>query len=96
VNDIFQKRVKAAAVAGWWTLLVAAIFLTIQWIAYISMDTWPTWMSRLMVNDSDWITTRNVCFWIIAIFKMCIWLMAMVVNWLTLWARQLKQHAGGH
>ncbi len=38
MNDVFQKRVRAAAVAGWWTLLIAVIFLAIQWIAYQWID----------------------------------------------------------
>ena len=29
MNDVFEKRVRAAAVAGWWTLLIAAGFITL-------------------------------------------------------------------
>jgi hypothetical protein len=29
MNDIFEKRVRAAAVAGWWTLLIAVAFITL-------------------------------------------------------------------
>ena len=34
MNDAFEKRVRAAAVAGWWTLLIAVAFITLRWICY--------------------------------------------------------------
>jgi hypothetical protein len=95
MNDIFQKRVKAAAVAGWWTLLVAAIFLTIQWIAYlVIMKERPEWVHDLWCAQLDWAFVQNVWFWMTAIFKLFVWMMAMNVIWLSLWARQLRKQAG--
>jgi hypothetical protein len=35
MNDIFERRVQSAAVGAWWTLLIAAIFLSLQWIIYL-------------------------------------------------------------
>ncbi len=32
MNDVFEKRVRAAAVAGWWLMLIVIGFLLIQWI----------------------------------------------------------------
>ena len=29
MNDVFENRVRAAAVAGWWTLLIAVGFITL-------------------------------------------------------------------
>jgi hypothetical protein len=34
-----------------------------------------------------------VWFWAIAILKFCVWLLALVALWLTLWARQLRKQA---
>jgi hypothetical protein len=37
-----------------------------------------------------------VSLWFLGVFKLCLWLMLVVVVWLTLWARQLRrteQHA---
>jgi len=96
MNDVFQKRVRAAAVAGWWTLLIAAIFLTMQWIAYlIIMNSRPEWVRNMWGPNLDWPFVQNVWFWMTAIFKLCVWVMALIVIWLSLWARQLKKHAGG-
>jgi len=95
VNDTFQKRVRAAAVAGWWTLLVAVIFLTVQWVAYLAvMSAKPAWLLTLWGPDVNWAFVQSVWFWAVAIFKMCLWLLALVVLWLTLWAWQLRKRTG--
>jgi hypothetical protein len=96
MNDIFQKRVRAAAVAGWWTLLIAAIFLTIQWIAYLFiMNARPDWVCDMWGPNLDWPFVQGVWFWMTAIFKLFVWMMAIIVIWLSLWARRLKKHTGG-
>jgi hypothetical protein len=38
-----------------------------------------------------WETVRLIWLWIMAIFKMCLWLMTLVVIWLSLWARRLRR-----
>jgi hypothetical protein len=97
MNDIFEKRVRAAAVAGWWTLLIAVGFLLIQWILYLLvMSAHPAaWLLSLWGPNTTWSFVQTVWFWGIAIFKLCVGLLAMVVLWLTLWARQLRNQAGG-
>jgi hypothetical protein len=30
MDEEFAKRVRAAAIAGWWTLLIASVFLAVQ------------------------------------------------------------------
>jgi len=34
MDELFIKNVKAAAAAGWWTVLIAYCILLIQWFAY--------------------------------------------------------------
>jgi hypothetical protein len=97
MNDIFVKKVRAAAVAGWWTLLIAVIFLWIQWIAYLYiMSARPEWVRSMLGPDIKWAFIQNLWFWIATVFKLCIWLMALVVIWLSLWARGLRKHSGTH
>ena len=96
MNDAFEKRVRAAAVAGWWTLLVAVVFLTLQWFAYLAiMSAKPAWLLTLWGPDVSWSFVQNVWFWGTAIFKLFLWLLALVVLWLTLWARQLRKTSRG-
>jgi len=92
MNDLFEKRLRAAAVAGWWVILVALGFLILLWLMYlVVMATQPAWMLALWGPDASWPFIQNVWFWGIVAFKFCFWLMTLVVLWLTLWARQLRK-----
>src|SRR5512141_2431536 len=94
MNDVFEKRVRAAAIAGWWTLLIAVGFIILQWIIYlVVMSARPAWLLSMWGPSVDWAFVQNVWFWAIAILKFVVWLMALVAIWLTLWARQLRKAA---
>jgi hypothetical protein len=96
MNDPFEKRVRAAAVAGWWTLLVAVGFILIQWILYLLvMSARPAWVPSLWGPGFDWPFVKTVWFWGLAFMKVCIWPLALVALWLTLWARQLRKRTEG-
>jgi hypothetical protein len=95
MNDAFGKKIQSAAVAGWWTLLIAAGFLTLQWIAYLLvLSARPALLLPLFGQDASWQTVQKVWFWALAIVKVCLWLSALLVLWLTLWARQLRKQVG--
>jgi hypothetical protein len=95
MSDAFEKKVRAAAVAGWWTLLIAAIFLSFTWAAYLFiMNARPELVREIWGPNLDWPFVQNVWFWMTAVFKLCVWVMATLVIWLTLWARQLRIYAG--
>jgi hypothetical protein len=93
MHDQFERRIRAAAVAGWWTLAVAALLLTVIWFVFLGlMSSPPGWIERLwggMPRDQIF----YVGLWLVGIFKLCLWLWAMVALWLTLWARQLRKSA---
>jgi hypothetical protein len=92
MNDLFEKKVRAAAAAGWRVFLVAAGFLTLQWLVYLAVtNTRPGWMLALWGPDASWAFVQNVWLWVMVAFKFCVWLMALVALWLTLWARQLRK-----
>ncbi|MGA2035647.1 MAG: hypothetical protein ABSG68_25645 [Thermoguttaceae bacterium] len=96
MNDVFENRIRSAAVAGWWTLLIAVGFITLLWIIYlVVMSARPAWLLVMWGPGIDWAFVRNVWFWAIAILKFIVWLMALVTIWLTLWARQLRKGADG-
>jgi hypothetical protein len=95
MNDLFEKRVKAAAVAGWWTVLVAIGFVTLLWVVYLAvMSARPAWYLTMWGPEVDWTFVRTVWFWAVAILKFIVWLMALLALWLTLWSRQLRKSAG--
>lgn len=92
MNDPFETRVRAAAVAGWWVVLLAVCFLTLLWLIYLAvMFTHPTWLLTMWGAGVDWPFVQNVWCWVMVAFKFCVWLMILAVVWLTLWARQLRK-----
>ena len=45
MNDPFEKKLRSAAVAGWWVVLIAGGFLTLQWLIYLAvMSAHPAWL----------------------------------------------------
>lgn len=92
MNDVFTTRVRAAAVAGWWTSLVAAGFVTLIWLEYLClMATRPAWVLCLLGPDINWSHFQHICLCAIVAFKFIVWLLLLLAFWLTLWARQLKK-----
>jgi hypothetical protein len=48
MNDAFADRVRSAAVAGWWTILIGSLFLVLQWLAsQMLLSTKPRWLLTL-------------------------------------------------
>ena len=60
----------------------------------LNLPTYAISILRSRTNVS-WEFVETVWFWMVAIFKLCVWVLALVVVWLTLWARQLRRRAGG-
>jgi len=92
MNDVFERRVRAAAVAGWWALLAAVVFLSLVWFVFLSlMSARPEWILSVWGPKVTWDFIQIVTIWAVAIFKLVLWLLAIIVLWLTLWARQLRK-----
>ncbi|MCL2648741.1 MAG: hypothetical protein FWD61_17360 [Phycisphaerales bacterium] len=92
MNDLFSTRVRAAAVAAWWTVLAAAILATITYIAYIAIVCRrPDWFMKIIGPGVSWDDLQRVYLWAIAGLKFVMWLMALAALWLTLWARELRK-----
>jgi hypothetical protein len=92
MNDAFEKKVRAAAVAGWSVILIAYALLLVTWLSYLAvMSAQPAWYLSFWGPDVSWAFVQNVWFWVMVAFKFCVWLMILAVLWLTLWARQLRK-----
>jgi hypothetical protein len=93
MNEIFQNRLQASVKAGWWTILIGAVFLAFQWSVYlVRMPSRPSWLLSLWWgNGVSWDTIQNLWLWGAAIFKLCLWILAPVVIRLTLWSRMLEK-----
>jgi hypothetical protein len=96
MRDEFERRIHTAAIAGWWTLLIATGVLLVQWIAYlIIVPAEPAWVLSLWGSGADWPHVRAYWFWFLAGFKAFIALCAILPLWLTMWARQLRRQKPG-
>ena len=90
MDEIFTKKVRAAAMAGWWTLLIVYSILLIQWLAYVLIMTrQPTGVLCLWGESVTWLEIRTIWLWAMVAYKLFVGMMLFVVIWLTLWARQL-------
>jgi uncharacterized membrane protein YhaH (DUF805 family) len=82
MDEVYAKRVRDAAIAGWWTILVAVIVASVQWLAYL-LCVWGPSMS--------WERMGRLWMGYMAVFKIIIWTMILAVIWLSLWARRLRR-----
>jgi hypothetical protein len=90
--DPFMKRVRGAAVAGWWMVLTAYCILLIQWFAYVPiMARQPAGVLCIWGAGATWSEVRTVWLWAMVAFKLGVGMMLLVVIWLTPWARQLSR-----
>jgi hypothetical protein len=95
MNDDFERKVRGAGVAGWWTLLVAAAVLALQWMAYLFvMSSRPAWVLSVWGSGVSWLEVQNL--WLLAtgFLKLLLLVLAILCLWLTLWARQLRKGRG--
>jgi hypothetical protein len=96
MNDTFERKVRAAAAAGWWMVLITWAFVVLQWLIYLAViHARPAWFLGLWGPNLDWTFVQTVWFWGIAILKFILWLLVLIALWLTLWARQLRKRLGG-
>ena len=96
MNDTFERKVRAAAVAGWWVVLISVAFIVLQWLVYLAIiNARPAWFLSMWGPNLDWGFVQMVWFWAIAIMKFIMWLMVLIALWLTLWARQLRKGPDG-
>ena len=92
MDDLFTKKVRAAAVAGWWTLLIFYCILLLQWLAYVLiMSRQPLGALCIWGAGATWPEIRTTWLWAMVAFKLIVGIMLLVVVWLTLWARQLSR-----
>jgi hypothetical protein len=94
--DVFEARVRGAAVAAWWTLLLACAFIMVQWVAYLQvMSAKPEWAASFWGPGQTWESIRLVWFQSLVVIKLTLWPLVLAAVWLTLWARQWRKRTRG-
>jgi len=90
MEDDFRDKVRAAAGSAWWTLVIGAAFLTVQWIeCLVVLSAKPAWVLWLWGPGATWDAVRTVCLDALVVAKLILWPLALAAVWLTLWARRL-------
>jgi hypothetical protein len=94
MDDTLRFMVHSAAVAGWWTFLVAIAFLLLQWAIYLGvMAVQPAWALSFWGPGATWESIRAVWFPALVVMKLTLWPLGLAALWLTLWAKQLRTRA---
>jgi hypothetical protein len=92
VNDSFEKKVRVAAVACWWVVLIGYALLTVIWVVYLALvSARPAWMISMWGQNVSWDFMQTLSLWFLGVFKLFLWFLFLVALWLTLWARQLRK-----
>jgi len=93
MNDVFEKKVRAAAVADWWVVLIGYALLVITWLVYLAIVyAQPAWLLTMWgQGDVSWAFMQTVSLWFLGVFRLVLWLLFLAALWLTLWARQLRK-----
>lgn len=91
MNDDFERKVRAAGMAGWWTVLVATAVLLLQWVAYLIVTASQPSIVLSLWGSTSWLEVQHL--WLLAtmFFKIFIAVLAIFCLWLTLWARELRK-----
>jgi hypothetical protein len=96
MQDPFERKVSAAAVAAWWVDLAGFVLLTLTWGVYLALvSARPAWIRAVWGQDVSWEFMQMASLWFLGVFKLFLWFLILVALWLTLWARQLRKHSGG-
>lgn len=93
MDESLSKRVGAAAAAGWWTILIGAIWLTVAWVIWlVILGTRPAWLLTLWGGGRlTWATVQTITLAVMGAMKGLLLAGLLVVIWLTLWARSLRR-----
>jgi hypothetical protein len=96
MDEIFIKKVRTAAAAGWWTFLIGYCLVLISWFGFLlTMARQPEGMLCLFGKDATWEEIHTVWLWGLVAYKLCVGMILFVAVWLTLWARQLAKNRTG-
>ncbi|MDP6547083.1 MAG: hypothetical protein QGH60_24165 [Phycisphaerae bacterium] len=88
----FTQRVRTAAGAGWWTIIIAAVWLTLAWLGYLVMQHYrPGWILALWGSGTTWEQVHWIMVIFMAVVKVILFTLLMVTIWLTIWGRKLRK-----
>jgi hypothetical protein len=92
METTFEHRLRAAVRAGWWTLLVGAVLVTVQWGLYLAITSRrPAWVLSIWGPDASWQMVERRWLSALITIRVVLFVLAMVVVWGTIWAAALRR-----
>jgi hypothetical protein len=95
MNDDFERKVQGAAIAGWWTVLVAAAATALPWVAYLIVTSSRPAFVLSLWGSGSWLQVQNLWLLGTVVLKIFVFILALLCLWLTLWARRLRHQRSG-
>ena len=93
MNDVFEKKVRAAAVATWWVVLIGYVLPISIWLAFLALaSARPEWIRVMWGGNISWDSMKVMTLWFVGVFRLFLWFLVLGALWLTLWARQLRRY----
>ncbi len=95
MNGEFTHKVHSSAVAGWWTVLIAAIWMTFGWFFWLWLLTArPDWLLSLWGGgDLTWDKVHSLVLVFFAVFTLVLFEAVLVSVFLSVWSTNLKKLA---
>ena len=88
MSEELRQIIRLAAVAGWWTVLIGAIWLTVAWLIWMQiLKAKPAWLISLWGGNLSWEQVQSVMITFMAVGKMILFVCVLGSIWLTLWSR---------
>lgn len=87
MSENFAQVVRSAAIAGWWTVLIGAIWITLVWLIWRSiLKSKPAWLLNLWGFEIDWKDIQRIMINFMVVAKMILFIFILLCIWLSLWA----------
>lgn len=91
----FEIRLRCAVAAGWWTVLIGAVWLTLSWLIWQWILVCPG-----CANVVEWLwggikmaDVKPLLFAFFGVFKLILFACVLVSIFLTIWLRKLRKAA---
>ncbi len=88
MSEELAEIIRAAAVAGWWTVLIGVIWLTLSWLIWMQiLKAKPAWLIRLWGGNITWGPVNSIIITFMAVAKVILFVCILARIWLTFRAR---------
>lgn len=92
MNDAFAIRVRAAATALWWTVLIAVLWVMAMWLLWMGLlHSRPDFVIWAMGGSVTGDQVHWVMIVAIMVARFFVLILILTAIWLSFWARRLRR-----